>query len=745
MTKEISLLNPLKMYYPDYFKDIPNDEEQFSLLSRYRELLKIGTEEEINEVEKSFQLLNEMLEKRDYFDGVRNILNQLLSGKEPTDIFSNMFPSTRNQIEIFRSQFTDACDIVLHKDEIEWDKMQLPWYEYKNEYGLAGSISNYELKINWNMDYWTQDAKNLLLKFWRDRYSKTILFMSPAKLPAGGVGFFDSEYESTKLSTYKFVFSESHKINIDYHKRVKLLKEEFLISQPVDQYRLMLLIEAERLCWKMWKEKNTFLIKEGDPINYISRVKNKNEQNEIAFKEAFAQLIEYDREMGLPITDPDRDFKGAEPINVAEYKKWLTRNGRVVSDDSDESMYLKNLEKKDQNAKVKPLKFSFVPMLIEEYVNEQARNDRQDEIVRNSSGQILSIKGVKQINYLDKDNKISIDKTGNKESDLLRVKSVIEQTIEQNKNGEPKAVEEVKIEKNVVIEAETSKVDQVEINKEAESLAIPEDEVFKDQDDLLEKFSNVLSKIDDVAKEKEEIEKRGFIVIDPNKSKTIPKGNPYLALLEDSDYQEKDEDRDIKENFDIKLIENNEMKKEEVDLIVQSSDEQDLIYEKMLIKLEDEENKDQDQGSASSDEKPMWIKEGMLATEEDRKEFNRKRKQYKERKSRIKTKTIKVFDRNKQLEKIKSEWKKFPPTKSEGGFLEAAKNKVINFKNGAKNLWDKRIKFNVDGKDEQKMSFLQKISSKINADRKNKYEDSIDVENIAVYETEVKKRKKYKM
>lgn len=168
------------------------------------------------------------------------------------------------------------------------------------------------------MDYWNLESRNLLFKFWRDRYSKTVLFMSPAKLPAGGVGFFDAELEASKITTYKFVFYDTHKVNQEYEKRRKMLIEEQKISQEADKYRLHLLLEAERLCWKMWRYKNIFLIKEGDDLDYIKRVKRKNDQNEIAFKSAFSLLIEYDRAMGLPITDPDRDFKGAEPINIAE-------------------------------------------------------------------------------------------------------------------------------------------------------------------------------------------------------------------------------------------------------------------------------------------------------------------------------------------------------------------------------------------------------------------------------------------
>lgn len=763
-----NLLNKEEMYYPEYFNGLPSEEEQFALLTKFRSLNEDSfsvDQKEYEETEKSFKFLNEILEKRDYFDNVRNITNQLLSNKDPTEVFSSMFPSNKVQAEIYRSQFTDACDLILNKEHVDWSKLNLPWFEFKNEYGMAGSVLSYDLKINWNVDYWTQEAKNLFFKFWRDRYSKTVVFMSPAKLPAGGVGFFDAENEDSKITTFKFVFYENHNVNIDYHKRRKLLTEEQKISQEADRYRIHLLLEAERLCWKLWREKNMFTIKEGDPIEYISRVKRKNEQNEIAFKEAFSMLIEYDRAMGLPITDPDRDFKFAEPINVAEYQKWLTRKGRVIEEGSDESMFIKNLFQKDKEAKIKPMKFSFIPIIIEEFINEQARSDRQDEIIRNQSGQITSINGKKQSVSSEKNNLLHIVKTGNVNEDLKNVQEILLHNNNNNKDNnqeETVITDEIDPDNNSItsIKIEDENIDLTkgdselsfekikEINADVLTLDIPEKEAFKNEDDLNEKFSNVLSAISEVSEAKRKIEKQGFVVVDSNDKKSIPKGNPYLDLFENDSF-EPDTDVEIKEAVDLKLTENKEMNVVKTDEIYneENSDTDSLLYGKMLSKIEGE---DQEEGETSGEngqggEKPVWIKEGMLATTEDRQKFNEKRNQYIDRKKRIKSKTKKVFDRNKQIEKMKNEWQKFPPIKEEGGFWDLAISKIGNFKDGAAKLWENRVKFNNDVTEKKKISFIKNIADKFNRERKNKYKT--EEVNIVILEEDltVKKRNKLKM
>lgn len=745
MNKEpnFKLLNPVEYYYPDYFKNIPSEEEQHSLLIRYRGVNRdiLNEEDDVEEIEKSFKIMNELLEKRDYFENVRNIANQLLSNKNPTELFTNMFPNGKIQAEIYRSQFTDACDLILNKDHINWDRMNLPWYNFKKDNGMAGSLLDYSLKINWNNDFWTSEAKKLFLKYWRDRYSKTVLFMSPAKLPSGGVGFFDAEYESSKINIYKYAYYDSHKVNLDYEKRVSLLKEEQRISQEADKYRIQLLLEAERLCWKMWREKNIFSIKEGDSIEYINRMKRKNEQNEIVFKEAFALLIEYDREMGLPITDPDRDFKGAEPINVAEYKKWLTRKGRVIDEDGDENMFLENLFKLNKGVKVKPLKPSFVPLIIEEFVNEQARSDRQNNILRNQSGSIISIDGQKQNAIIKKIETIHIVQSSDQNENLQNTQNQILKTVlkentilnDENKDAKENNAVFLNVEKKDV---KTEVKESIQINESISTIEVPEKERFENKEDLENKFSSILNKIDQVAKDKKEVEKQGFVVIDANKNKKIPKGNPYEMLF--ADLAHEDEEKDIKESVDISLQENRPLTNDEIDkLYNENDDDKNLIYSQTIEESEDEKGGKDGEG----EEKPVWIKEGMLATEEDRRDFNEKRKLYLERKERIKSKTTKVFDRNKQIEKMRSEWKNFPPVKDEGSFWDIAKGTVASFKEGAKNMWKNRVKLNLQGNELNKINALKSLADRVNKIRRQRY-DSIEDANIVIYEQDLTKPKK---
>lgn len=725
---KINTLNPIEMYYPKYFSSIPNEEEQFTILTKYREFKKnseIAKTEEDKEIEKSFKILNEIIEKKDYFEGVRIIINQLLSNQEPSEIFKKMYPNSLIQSEIYKSQFTDACDLILNKDQVDWDSMDIPWYEYKKE--NAFSIYNIDQKINWNMDYWNLESRNLLFKFWRDRYSKTVLFMSPAKLPAGGVGFFDAESEASKITTYKFVFYDTHKVNQEYEKRRKMLIEEQKISQEADKYRLHLLLEAERLCWKMWRYKNIFLIKEGDDLDYIKRVKRKNDQNEIAFKSAFSLLIEYDRAMGLPITDPDRDFKGAEPINIAEYKKWLTRKGRVVLENSDESMFIKNLENKDKEAKIKPLKMSFIPIIIEDFVNEQARQDRKEGLIRNKSGQIITSP---EEDVSDGRN-INITKTLDNEKNIENIKN------ELTKNN----VNSKEIVENKII------INENNIGNDINSISIPENEEFKDQEDLKNKFSNVLTKIKEVSEDKVEIEKQGFIVIDPNKKREIPRGNPYLHLFNESDF-EKDTEEEIKTSVNLTLSENKIMDDDKQSIIEVEEDVETLIYNKMLNKIEekdDDSEKSTTSSSSSENEEPVWIKEGTLSTEEDRKKFHSNRKKLHEKRERIKQKTMKVFDRNKQIEKMQSSWVKFPEIKEEGNFWDVAKGKIGMFKDSAALLWTDRIKFNIKGNEMEKIGILKTLSDRFKF--KNNNDTISDELSIQVYENDLKnkKRKRFKM
>lgn len=137
---KLNLLYPLEMYYVDYFESFPNDEEIYHIIADYREMIANSdiSKEQKKAKELSINLLTEKISQYDYFDGVRNILEQFFLGnKNPAEIFESLFPFTENQAEIFRSQFTDACDLIAAEDGlVDWPKMGVSWYDFKKEEGV---------------------------------------------------------------------------------------------------------------------------------------------------------------------------------------------------------------------------------------------------------------------------------------------------------------------------------------------------------------------------------------------------------------------------------------------------------------------------------------------------------------------------------------------------------------------------------------------------------------------------------
>lgn len=390
-------------------------------------------------------------------------------------------------------------------------------------------------------------------------------------------------------------------------------------------------------------------------------------------------------------------------------------------------MFIKNLENKDKEAKIKPLKMSFIPIIIEDFVNEQARQDRKEELIRNKSGQIITSP---EEDVSDGRN-INITKTLDNEKNIENIKN------ELTKNN----VNSKEIVENKII------INENNIGNDINSISIPENEEFKDQEDLKNKFSNVLTKIKEVSEDKVEIEKQGFIVIDPNKKREIPKGNPYLHLFNESDF-EKDTEEEIKTSVNLTLSENKIMDDDKQSIIEVEEDVETLIYNKMLNKIEekdDDSEKSTTSSSSSENEEPVWIKEGTLSTEEDRKKFHSNRKKLHEKRERIKQKTMKVFDRNKQIEKMQSSWVKFPEIKEEGNFWDVAKGKIGMFKDSAALLWTDRIKFNIKGNEMEKIGILKTLSDRFKF--KNNNDTISDELSIQVYENDLKnkKRKRFKM
>lgn len=139
MSENIRLIYPIEMYYPDSVSTL-NEEEQDNIIQNCNEYIKktgknIDPNDEHLEVQALF-LMSEQIKQESYFSGVRHIVNMLLSNnRTPVELFRALFPNSEEEIETFKTQFADACDLILLKDQIDWDRMNLSWYEYAKEQG----------------------------------------------------------------------------------------------------------------------------------------------------------------------------------------------------------------------------------------------------------------------------------------------------------------------------------------------------------------------------------------------------------------------------------------------------------------------------------------------------------------------------------------------------------------------------------------------------------------------------------
>lgn len=139
MSENIRLIYPIDMYYPDSII-ILTEEEQDNIIQNCNEYIKktgkkIDLEDPSPEVQ-ALVLMSEQIKQQSYFSGVRDIVNILLSNnRTPVELFRSLFPNNKEEVEVFKTQFADACDLILLKDQIDWDRMNLPWYDYAREKG----------------------------------------------------------------------------------------------------------------------------------------------------------------------------------------------------------------------------------------------------------------------------------------------------------------------------------------------------------------------------------------------------------------------------------------------------------------------------------------------------------------------------------------------------------------------------------------------------------------------------------
>lgn len=139
VNNEIKLMYPLDMYYPDGI-EILSLKEQEEINTALREYQKTsGRKIDINDPHPSVQatiLMLEQLKQYSYFKNVREILNMILSGNRTIEeLFRSLFPNSEEEVEDFKCQFGDACDLILLKDQIDWKRMSCEWYNFAKEEG----------------------------------------------------------------------------------------------------------------------------------------------------------------------------------------------------------------------------------------------------------------------------------------------------------------------------------------------------------------------------------------------------------------------------------------------------------------------------------------------------------------------------------------------------------------------------------------------------------------------------------
>lgn len=520
-----------------------------------------------------------------------------------------------------------------------------------------------KIKMNWYPDYWTKEERDLLFKFWRERYSKTIINMSPSGKPAGGLGFFDSEWQSYKYKTFKPVYMDTHVVNENYHKRRNALLREQELSQPADRYRIQLLLEAEKKSWQWWKQINLFKPKSGDPAIFIEKVKERNSSLEMAFKEAFAQLIEYDRESGFALADPDRDLK-KQPLTIMEYRNWLERDGRDIQKGSEDDLILENIWAGMPNSKgnddLPDLKDNFVPEILEEYHRNQERSDRHNNVKRSMTGEIInSPKDDK------KRAKVDFNSSGHLSEDIKKFREkygiVREETI-----SDPNAL---KVNNDI----------HVDVNKFDKDLEIQ-------LKDIVTHFSE---------KKQEDV---GAFPAENLPSLTfppLPKENPYSHII-DLTVKEKDEGNFEEENDFLSLEEINKILsekniiKDNKSISVVSDLKENILYSD-IPKKGNTENEEGNKDSTSGNEErvnasiPSWEEKDSQDT------LPTKNLSTNEKIRRIKRKNRRIFDRNRQLKQIKKSWVSLPK-REDDNFWVSTKEKVNDFKSATKIMWDNRVK-----------------------------------------------------
>lgn len=245
------------------------------------------------------------------------------------------------------------------------------------------------LILDWHPDYWTSDERSQLFDFWRDRYGRHPLNLSPSGSLAGGVGFFDAGMQSVRFRTSLHPSDSNHPLTQEFQRRRAHLEAERETSQAADRHRLQLLLVAEQTAWEWWKVFETYRPRLFDGPILRQQSSERIQRHEAIYKDALAQLIEHDREHGHPLADPDRDWTNAPPTSY-ERRRWLTRRGRTL--DAEDARLLdeglKNNEglRRDLGRVAPRPRAGFIPSRLERWHEKQVEQDQSNGITRSKSG-----------------------------------------------------------------------------------------------------------------------------------------------------------------------------------------------------------------------------------------------------------------------------------------------------------------------------------------------------------------------
>lgn len=132
----MSLTYLLEYYYIDGIEGIPSLLDQSIIIDTYKDYSRNLRKQKIKEVDynhiavKATLFLGEKVRQQNYFIEVRNMVNMLLSGMQPVEVFQLFFPEKEKEVELFKAKFSDACHLIMMNEEVNWNRMGCSNYHY---------------------------------------------------------------------------------------------------------------------------------------------------------------------------------------------------------------------------------------------------------------------------------------------------------------------------------------------------------------------------------------------------------------------------------------------------------------------------------------------------------------------------------------------------------------------------------------------------------------------------------------